>query len=61
MVYGSGGMYSDSPETSAERRKREIETLQRRISLGLARPERTRRREQALLRLTMDAVVRTAK
>lgn len=60
MVYGSG-IYCDAPETLAERRQREIETLQRRIALGLARPERTQQRQKALLRLTMNAVVRTAK
>jgi hypothetical protein len=50
MYYGQGGMYSDTLETPADRKKQEIEKLQRRITLGLASPERTERRKQALAR-----------
>jgi hypothetical protein len=50
-MYGYvGGMYSDAPETPADCTKQEIETLKRRIALGLASPERTERRKQALAR-----------
>jgi hypothetical protein len=51
-----GGMYSDAPETPADRKEQEIETLKRRIALDLANPERTQRRRKALLRLTMGKI-----